>query len=229
MIQITSYISGSSCIHALDARAKFAALLLLSIAPFLVDGKGLCMVVALELLVATLARIPAQRYVPFLTFAAVLLLFALLFNAFSSTSPNFELIAGFGVSFAGLTAGLFYALRIFSLMFASLIFCFTTSNEEMLEALAWMLRPLAKLHVPTDDIALVLSLALRFIPLVASEAQLIASAQEARGSAIHSGTLVQRLRAWAQVLVPLIVRLFLKAETLGTAMNARCYGFQKKH
>ena len=134
------------------------------------------------------------------------------------------LVGSFGFVPTGFTRGCFYAIRIVLLVMASLLVSFTTTSTELTEAFSSFLRPLRKLRVPVDDVASVLSIALRFIPLVAEELGRIHDAQWSRCAKFGEAGLVVRLRAWATVLVPLFVSMFRRADALAVAMDARCYG-----
>lgn len=138
--------------------------------------------------------------------------------------PPVPLIGAFGFVPAGFARGCFYALRILLLVVASLLVCFTTTSTALMQAFSSFLAPLRALRVPVDDIASVLSIALRFIPLVAEELGRIHDAQWSRGAKFSEGGLATRLRAWATVMVPLFVGMFRRADALAVAMDARCYG-----
>ena len=196
--------------------------------------------------VATASRIPARRFFGLLVPVYVIVAFTVLFNGFSldvgqaaSAAPlalgdvsagvlaawePVALIGSFGLVPAGLARGLFFAVRIVLLVVASLTVTYTTTSTELTDALGFFLRPLKRLGVPTDDIAMVFSLALRFIPVTAEEFGRVHDAQWARGASFAEGSLWERLRAWQTVLIPLFVGLFRRADSLAVAMDARCYG-----
>lgn len=138
--------------------------------------------------------------------------------------PPVPLIGSFGLVPAGFARGCFYALRITLLVIASLLVSFSTTSNDVTAALNSFLRPLRALGVPTDDVAAVLSIALRFIPVLADELQQVHAAQWARCAPFGEGSLWQRVRAWQPVLIPLFVGLFRRADALAIAMDARCYG-----
>ena len=110
-----------------------------------------------------------------------------------------------------------------SLAVASFVVCFTTTSTDLVQAFSWLLVPLACVGVPVGDIALVLSLALRFIPMVFEELARIRDAQASRGANLSSGPVVNRVRAWGAVFVPLFVGLFRRADRIAIAMDSRCY------
>lgn len=246
-IQISTYIPGLSPVHACDARVKVMLLVAYSITLFLVQSWWALVVCAAAFAVLLgVARIPAARVFGLSLPLMVIALLAIVFNAFSfdaeaaagatasglgavsagilQDAPPLTIAGSFGFVPAGFARGCFYAIRIVLLVVASLLVSFTTTSTELTEAFASFLGPLRKLRVPTDDVASVLSIALRFIPLVAEEMGRVRDAQWARCARLDDGGLLVRLRAWATVLVPLIVGMFRRADALAVAMDARCYG-----
>lgn len=197
---------------------------------------------ATVLALMALSRLPLIAYRPFLPALLVFGLCPLLFNGlafdvfaaqetlaqyYGVATDGLEplaIIGSFGILPAGLIRGVVMGLRIALLIVLSLIFTFTTSAEAVVKAIGWFLAPLGRIGVPVRDIATIFSLALRFIPLIAQELQEVANAHRVRGSQLDAGPIIQRFRAWGNVFIPLFVRLFRRAETLGTAMDARCYG-----
>ena len=209
-INVSSYIPGTSAVHACDARVKIVLLAAYSVTLFLVRswmGLGLCAL--LFVAVATASRIPARRFFGLLVPVYVIVAFTVLFNGFSldvgqaaSAAPPalgdvsagvlaawepVALIGSFGLVPAGLARGLFFAVRIVLLVVASLAVTYTTTSTELTDALGFFLRPLKRLGVPTDDIAMVFSLALRFIPVTAEEFGRVHDAQWARGASFAEG------------------------------------------
>lgn len=247
-ISVSSYIPGTSPVHACDARVKVLLLLAYSLTLFFVrtwTGLGLCALLFAAAVIAS--GIPVRRFFALLVPVYVIAAFAVVFNAFSldvfaaaaagapgglgdvsagvlADVPPVALVGSFGLVLAGLARGCFFAVRIVLLVTASLVVTYTTTSTELTNALAAFLRPLRRLHVPVDDVAMVFSLALRFIPVTAEEFGRVHDAQWARGAAFAEGNLWERLRAWQTVLIPLFVGLFRRADSLAIAMDARCYG-----
>jgi energy-coupling factor transport system permease protein len=145
------------------------------------------------------------------------MVFTLAVNAFTF-SPQLAFVP------AGLIRGLLYVCRLAEVMLLSTLVTLTTSPVALTDGLTLLMHPLRHLRVPVDDIAMMLSIALRFIPTIAAEAQTIMRAQAARGARFNEGGLLTRLRAWLPVVIPLLVQLFRRADTLALAMEARCYG-----
>lgn len=244
-VNLNTYISGSTCVHAFDARAKIVLLVTYSVTLFLVEtwwALGVCAL--LFVLLLALAKIGPGRVLGLSIPILVIALVAIAANSFSfdasaaqGTGSSGGVSAGlladvlpvvlagsFGFVPAGFARGCFYAVRIVLLVAASLAVSLTTSSTSLTEAFSSFLSPLRALRVPVDDIASVLSIALRFIPLVAEELGRIHDAQWSRGAKFGEGGLVVRLRAWTTVLVPLFVAMFRRADNLAIAMDARCYG-----
>lgn len=246
-IDISTYIPGATPVHGCDARVKIMLLIAYSVTLFLVEtwwALGVCAVAFAVLL--GVSRIGPRSILALSLPLMVIAAFAIVFNAFSfdaaaasaaapgglgSVSAGWlagaapvTLVGSFGFVPTGFARGCFYAIRIVLLVMASLLVSFTTTSTELTEAFSSFLRPLRKLRVPVDDVASVLSIALRFIPLVAEELGRIHDAQWSRCAKFGEAGLVVRLRAWATVLVPLFVSMFRRADALAVAMDARCYG-----
>lgn len=228
--------------HKMDARIKLVLLFLFSLTVFLVKtwlGVGIVAGVIFVLLVA--ANLPIVRLVKLSIPLLVLLAFIWLCNAFtfnvvaapcaSGNAAGFmagwypiALWGYFGFNPQGCMIALIYAVRILVVFFASYVVSFTTTAEALSEAFSSMLSPLQKLKVPVDDVATVLSLAIRFIPLMAAESERIRNAQISRGVAFNTGTVWNRIFSWRVVLIPLVVAMFRRAAMMAQAMEARCYG-----
>jgi energy-coupling factor transport system permease protein len=137
-------------------------------------------------------------------------------------------LGSLGVSQAGLMTGLFFATRIVLLVTGTSLLTLTTSPVALTDALSRLMVPLRPLRFPVDDVAMMFSIALRFIPTTAEEAEKIVVAQAARGARFDEGGMLRRTRAWVPVLVPLFVNLFRRADNLALAMESRCYTGQRR-
>lgn len=242
------YIQGDTLIHRADARMKLVLLLLFSVGVFFVDTwRGLGVYSLVVAAVVAAGRIPLARMGALSLPLAVLLAFIWLCNAFAfdvgslaesglgGVSAGFAegwqpvaLVGTFGFVPQGCMFALFYAVRIFLILWASFAVSFTTSAEALTGAFASLMRPLRVIRVPVDDAATMLSLAVRFIPLTAEELALVRNAQTARGAQLESGSVWQRLFAYRTVFIPLVVRLFRRADALSISMVARCYGSARR-
>lgn len=207
-----TYLKGSTPVHACDARVKIAALLAYSIGIFFVASWWVMLVFAVAVIATTaVARIPVGMMNRMLAPVYVLACFSVLFNVLAAPIV------------AGLTAGLFLAVRMVLLTAASFVVCLTSSSSQLLEAFRWFISPLRRLRVPVDDVAFTLSLALRFIPLVEREYELVRMAQRSRGSDL-ARSFPKRLRIVGSAFATMFVNLFRRADTMADAMDARCYG-----
>lgn len=205
--------------HRLDARSKILLLLAYSVCLFFVDTWWGMAAMALLFAVALVAsRIPAGKVFALVVPIYFIAAFTVVFNSFLFVDGAFTFQA------SGLVRGCFFAARIMLLVWASLVVCFTSTSTQLTDAVSAFLRPLRRLHVPTDDVAMVFSVALRFIPLMAEEFLSIRNAQWSRGAAFDSGPVGARLKAHTAILIPLFVGMFRKADNVARAMDARCYG-----
>lgn len=221
-LTIDIYISGNSPVHVCDARVKILLLAAYSVTLFLVDtwaGLTVCALAFGGVLAAS--DIPVRKVILIAVPMYVIVAFMVVCNSFAVDASS---TGGFGFSLVGFSRGCFFAVRVLLLVFASLVVSFTSTSTELVDALRSFLSPLGKLHAPVDDMAMVFSVALRFIPITAEEFERVRAAQWSRGAAFEDGTFTQRLRAWQVVFIPLFVGLFRRADCLARAMDARCYG-----
>jgi len=215
-ITIGSYLPGASILHRADPRTKIIGALLLMVALFITNWWiPVLVALALVALLAALARIPLGYLLRALRPVLIILIFTLAVNAVAFSPLRFSL--------AGLERGGLFALRIVAIMLLSTLVTLTTSPVALTDGLTLLAGPLRRLKVPVDDLAMMLSIALRFIPTIMTEAQTIIKAQTARGAQFSSGPLLKRLRAWTVILIPLLIQLFRRADTLALAMETRCY------
>lgn len=212
-----AYVPGKTVAHRLDARVKLGLLVAATVASFAAPApQGLLAAAACLALALVLSGTSPRTVLLALRPAAVILAFSLLANAVVlAGQPSF--------SPDGLARGVTAVSRIILVVGFALVFSSTTMPPAMADALAQVMLPLRRLGVPVGGIATSASLALRFIPLTVEEVGRIRCAQRARGARLDEGSLVERLRGWGQVLIPLVVGLFRRADELAAAMSDRCY------
>lgn len=212
-----AYVPGSTPVHRLDARVKVVLLLMASVATF-AAGSAAGLALAAAGLVAALA---ASGTSP----ARVLLALrpALVVLAFSLLANTVVLVGQPGLSLAGLARSAQAVARIILVVGLALVFSSTTTAPATAEAVALLLGPLRRLGVPVGAVSTMTSVALRFIPLTVEEVMRIRASQRARGARLDEGGVLRRLGSWGQVLVPLVVSLFRRADEMGRAMEDRCY------
>lgn len=236
-----TYISGNSLVHRLNAQVKIALTCAFAIVVFLINTwAGLGTLVAATIIFYALARVPITSALSGIKPVVFILLFTIIVHAFSinvyaeqvpglanvgslGLTQSFVIWKSFGITLDGLVCGLYFALRIAMLIALCSLLTFTTSLVELTDALLKLFAPLRKLKVPVDDFAMMISIALRFIPTTALETQNIVMAQKARCANFDASSLVTRIKAWVPVFIPLFVRLFRRADELANAMDSRCY------
>lgn len=220
------YVPGASPVHLLDARVKIALATAYAVSLFaLGTWAGLVAQATLATVAIAVSAVPVRTVARGIMPIAWLLGFTLVVNSLFPAVRSEALfeVGPLWIDQTGLTTGLFFAARIVLLVFGTSLLTLTTSPVALTDALALILRPLGRLRFPVDDAATMVSIALRFMPTTAEEAERIVVAQTARGARFESGGPITRARAWMPVLVPLFVRLFRRADDLAIAMEARCY------
>lgn len=224
------YVPGESPVHRLDPRVKLTLGAVFTVLVFAVHEWPRLAAPALLVLSALLvSRIPVRLALRGLRPVAVLLGFTIVVNALRLHPADALVTLGpIGVDGTGLSTGLFFAARITLIIVATSLVTLTTSPVALTDALSRMLGFLRPLRVPVDDVAMMFSIALRFIPTTAEEAEKIVVAQTARGARFTDGGPIKRAKAWVPVLVPLFVNLFRRADDLALAMESRCYTGQKR-
>lgn len=222
-LTLGKYFAGSSWVHRLDPRLKFVISMAIMITLMLAEAWSVLGWWTF-LLLATIAttHIPPKVFVKNLR--AFLWLFGLtvLLHALSDPSaPHFQMW-GISISWHGVTTGCKYALRLGLLVLVAALLSFTTIPLDLTEGLERLFGFTRRFRVPVHELALMTSLALRFVPTIVEEAQRIQRAQISRG-ANFSGGVLQRVQALVPMLVPLFVATFNRADELAVAMEARCY------
>jgi energy-coupling factor transporter transmembrane protein EcfT len=214
-----------SPVHRLDARVKLILLLALTVVLFVCQEPALVVLCALALIpLVLMARVPPASLARGVLPCIVILAFSFLANAFVlDGSADVVLWGSLGLSWAGLLRGAMAVARIVLLVCYALVVSATTTSNELADGLVSLMMPLRALHVPVGDIAMTLSIALRFIPVTVSEFDRIRAAQRARGADFERGSVFHRVARWGSVFVPLVVSLFIRADGLADAMRDRCY------
>lgn len=208
-----------------DARVKLILLLLATVGVFSTQSPVVLLAWAVVLFGALgAARMRPSRILRAMRPVAIVLAFTLIANLVSCDgSATIELAGPVGLDPAGGLRGLLAVVRIALLVGFSLVVAASTTGTQLSDACVRLLRPCARWGVPMGPLGTVLSLALRFIPLVSEELNRIRLAQRARGASFDNGTVIERIGVWASVLTPLMIGLFRRADRLAEAMSARCY------
>jgi energy-coupling factor transport system permease protein len=220
------YVPVDSVIHRLDPRTKVLGTLVLVVVALLARGfEDLAAYAALLAGVVFAARIPPGYLLRGLRPVFWLLAFTVALQIFFGPEGGHAVFRRGPITITreNLYAGAFYGLRLALLIIATSLMTFTTSPVELTDGLERLLRPFRRIGVPAHELALMMTIALRFIPTLLEETDKIMKAQMARGAEFSQGSIVKRARALVPLLVPLFVGAFRRAEALALAMEARCY------
>jgi energy-coupling factor transport system permease protein len=220
------YVPAESAIHRLDPRTKILATLVLLVILFAVhEFAGLGVLTVFLVATALAARIGPRYLLRGLRPLFWLLLFTGVLQVVFG-EPGGQVVARWGPIAAtreNLSAAAFYSWRLVLLVLSTTLMTLVTSPVEFTDGLERLLRPLRRVGVPAHDLAMMMTIALRFIPTLLEEAEKIMKAQMARGAEFTRGSLLARARALMPLLVPLFVSAFRRADALAVAMEARCY------
>jgi len=224
-ITIGQYYPADSVIHRLDPRVKLAGTMIFLFSLFLFSGYlGYVLAILFVGSMIKLSKVPFRYIVRGLKPVLMLLIITLIFNLFLTKQGNLLVSVWiFKIYDEGLIMACLMGLRLVLLVLGSSLMTFTTTPNQLTDGLEKGLRCLKVFHVPVHEIAMMMSIALRFIPILVEETDKIMKAQQARGADFESGKLLQRVKALVPILVPLIVSAFRRAGDLAMAMEARCY------
>ena len=223
-ITLGQYYSSDSLIHKLDPRVKIIAAVLFIIELFLVKtfaGFAVCGV-ALALVVA-ISGVPLRFILRGLKPVLLILLFTFFLNMFMIPGTVIWKFGFIQVTLEGLKLATFMSVRLILLIIGSSMLTLTTTPLQLTDGLEMLFAPLKFFKVPTHELAMTMSIALRFIPTLLEETDKIMKAQQARGADFESGNFIRRAKALVPVLLPLFVSAFRIAQDLSFAMEARCY------
>ena len=224
-ITLGQYFPGDTVAHKLDPRTKILLVVLYIIALFSAKGILTYGIMALCLLSCVLiSRVGFHALVRGLRPVLFILLFTALLNLFFTPGDRVLLELGpLRVSDAGIRIAVFMTLRIILLIMGTFLMTYTTSPISLTDGLEQLLNWMKRFRVPVHELAMMMSIALRFIPTLIEETDKIMSAQKARGADLESGNLIQKAKAMIPILVPLFLSAMRRADELATAMECRCY------
>jgi energy-coupling factor transport system permease protein len=224
-ITIGQFHNADSLIHRLDPRIKITLFFVLIVTAFLTDGlPGLGLLLAFMLVAVALSSVKLRVVAKAMAPLCFLLIFPLVFNLFFT--PGGTPLFSWGVILVtdeGAYRAFFMTLRLFTLFLSATLLTLTTSPIALCDATASMLKPFERFGVPSYEISLMISIALRFIPTLFEDFDHIRKAQLSRGAVFSRGGLIKRARALLPCLVPLFAQSFRHAEDLALAMESRCY------
>ena len=224
-ITIGQYYPVKSPVHSLDARVKIAAVLVYIVTLFLVDSFIGYAAVAIVLgCTIKLSRVPLKFMLKGIKGILIILIFTAVINIFSTKGDTQLFTVGiFTATLEGVLMALKMVIRLILLIVGSSLLTLTTSPIELTDGIEYLMKPLKRIGVPSHEIAMMMTIALRFIPTLLDETDKIMKAQQARGADFETGNLLQRAKSLIPILVPLFVSAFRRADELAMAMEARCY------
>ena len=225
-ITLGQFYPSNSVLHRADPRIKIIIALLLIITSFICNSipsfAGLLVTV---IVLIALSRIPFKVILRAVRPLMIILILTMIINVFWTRGEILLLEFWiFKIYAEGLRSAIFMLVRIFSLIISStVLITYTTTPIALTDAIESLLSPLKKIRVPVHDFAMMMTIALRFIPTLVDETEKIMAAQKARGADFSSGSLAKRAKALVPILIPLFVSSFRRADELATAMECRCY------
>ena len=223
-ITLGQYFPGNTPVHRLDPRSKLIWLVGYIVALFMAKSWVSYLFMAMVLAsVSATSRIRPKTLFSGLKPLIFIVCFTGVINLFYGTGEPLVQFWLFKITKEGIRTAVFMVLRIVLLVCGTFLLTYTTSPLQLTDGLERLMTPLKKLRVPVHELAMMMSIALRFIPTLIEETDKIMSAQKARGAGFDTGTLKERAKALIPLLVPLFVGAFRRADELATAMESRCY------
>ena len=224
-ITLGQYFPGDTVAHKLDPRTKILLVVLYITALFCAKGILTYAIMALCLAVCVrISKVQVKALVRGLKPVLFIIIFTGVLNLFFTPGEKYLLEWGIlRISDTGLRNAVFMVIRIMLLIMGTFLMTYTTSPISLTDGLERLLNGLKKLHVPVHELAMMMSIALRFIPTLIEETDKIMSAQKARGADFESGNIIDKAKALIPILVPLFISAFRRADELATAMECRCY------
>jgi len=223
-ITLGQFFPGNSILHRLDPRTKIVLLFVLMILIFAADGTAAYAFLTIATVaVIFLSQIPPLTILKSLKPLSWIILFTLLIHLVSHDGEVLIKVWIFTVTTEGVRFGILISLRLALLIIFSSLLTFTTSPIQLTDATEKLLSPLARFGVPSHELAMMMTIALRFIPTLLEETDKIIKAQKSRGVDFESGNIFKRLKNFVPILVPLFLSSFRRADDLAMAMEARCY------
>ena len=223
-ITLGQYYQTDSGLHRLDPRVKLIGTFAFIVGLFLAGNVAGYAVAAIFLVsMIKLSHVPVKFMLKGMKAIAFLIVITVVFNTFMTPGEVLIQVWKLKVTKEGLIMAAKLAVRLSFLIVGSSIMTLTTTPNQLTDAIESVMGPLKRLHVPVHEVAMMMSIALRFIPILMEETDKIMKAQEARGASFDSGNLIDKTKALIPLLVPLFISAFRRANDLAMAMEARCY------
>lgn len=228
-ITLGQYFPGDTCIHKLDPRTKILAMLAYIVTTFCVGSFwGYVVLGAFITICVILSKIPPKFVIKGLKPILVFVVVTALFNLFLTGGTVVWQFGFLRITYEGIKFAVFMVLRLTFLVLGTSLLTLTTSPISLTDGMESLLSPFEKIGLPSRELAMMMSIALRFIPILMDETDKIMKAQSARGADFESGNIFRRAKAMIPILIPLFISAFRRADELATAMECRCYGVIKE-
>lgn len=223
-ITLGQYYQGDSLIHKLDPRSKIIITVALLVSLFLVKSWwGFLPILVFLTITVLLSKVPVLYVVKGLKAISMLIAITGLFNVFLTDGTVWFKIGFLTATYEGLNLAGFMVVRICLLIVVTSLLTLTTTPIMLTDGIEHLLKPLKKVKVPVHEFAMMMTIALRFIPTIMEETEKIMKAQSARGADFESGNIIKRAKALIPILIPLFISAFRRADELAVAMECRCY------
>ena len=225
-ITIGQHFPGHSILHRCDPRLKLVATIAYIVVLFVAPNPlGLALSILLLAALYKVAQIPGKMILKSLKPIVPIVIFTAVLNLFFVTGQGEPLVHFWvlNIYIEGVKYAILLAVRVCALIAGTSLLTYTTSPIVLTDAIESLLRPLAKLHFPVHELAMMMTIALRFIPTLIEETDKIMNAQKARGAMLDNGSMMERVKALVPVLIPLFISAFRRADELAMAMECRCY------
>ena len=223
-ITLGQYFPGNTIAHRLDPRTKLMLVIIYIVALFCAKSFLSYGILALFLFVCVrISKVGFRALIRGMKPLIIILIFTAILNMFYTPGQEIFSVWVLTLTVEGIWSAIFMVIRITMLIMGTFLMTYTTSPIALTDAIESLLGPLKKLHLPIHELAMMMSIALRFIPTLIEEADKIMSAQKARGADFETGNILRRAKAMVPILVPLFISAFRRADELATAMECRCY------
>lgn len=223
-ITLGQYFPGSSFVHRLDPRTKILCMIIYITVIFCIKGfAGYAILAAFTALCVIASRIPVKFVIRGLKPIMLFIVVTAAFNLFLTGGTVMWKWGFLKITYEGARMAVFMVLRLFFLVFGTSLLTLTTSPISLTDGLEYLLSPFKRIGLPAHELAMMMTIALRFVPTLLEETEKIIKAQTARGADFESGNVIRRAKAMIPILIPLFISAFRRADELAVAMECRCY------
>lgn len=223
-ITLGQYYQVDSKLHHLDPRVKLFGVMVYMVTLFLAKNPFIFLAAGVFLFVCIyLSKVPIKFIVRGLKPIVIILIISLIFNLFGTKGNVAVKFWKLKITYEGILQAIYMGLRLMFLIMGSSLLTLTTTPNSLMDGMERALGFLNYIKIPVHEISMMMSIALRFIPILVEETNKIMKAQQARGADFETGNIIQKTKAWIPVLVPLFVSAIRRAMELANAMEARCY------